>query len=304
MRILSVRLIISLILGVTLVSLLSSYFEVRSEKRGLRRELERRAELLAESLAGNVEPYLNERSLKQLQRIVGRFSNREHLQPIAASSGLDQQLKNGSLPVPQAMVDNKRQGQFIRRAGGAQHVYAFPLHQNDQVVGELVIVHDANYIDAQTARVWRESFLRVLLQVVVIALVTLLIVRWSIAGPIARAAQWMKALRTGRVGLVRGALPDLDLLRPLAREMETLAESLRAARSGGDLSAADSRVSRTTAGYRWRRSNPSPPANTIWRSATSAIQAFATGPIASRSTIGPSSPPPCRCASHQARPPD
>ena len=49
-----------------------------------------------------------------------------------------------------------------------------------------------------TARVWRESFLRVLLQVVVIALVTLLIVRWSIAGPIARAAQWMKALRTGR----------------------------------------------------------------------------------------------------------
>ena len=244
MRILSVRLIISLILGVTLVSLLSSYFEVRSEKRGLRRELERRAELLAESLAGNVEPYLNERSLKQLQRIVGRFSNREHLagvailntklQPIAASSGLDQQLKNGSLPVPQAMVDNKRQGQFIRRAGGAQHVYAFPLHQNDQVVGELVIVHDANYIDAQTARVWRESFLRVLLQVVVIALVTLLIVRWSIAGPIARAAQWMKALRTGRVGFVRGALPDLDLLRPLAREMETLAESLRAARSAAE----------------------------------------------------------------------
>jgi len=243
-RILSVRLIISLILGVTLVSLLSSYFEVRSEKRGLRRELERRAELLAESLAGNVEPYLNERSLKQLQRIVGRFSNRAHLagvailntklQPIAASSGLDQQLKNGSLPVPQAMVDNKRQGQFIRRAGGAQHVYAFPLHQNDQVVGELVIVHDANYIDAQTARVWRESFLRVLLQVVVIALVTLLIVRWSIAGPIARAAQWMKALRTGRVGLVRGALPDLDLLRPLAREMETLAESLRAARSAAE----------------------------------------------------------------------
>ena len=244
MRILSVRLIISLILGVTLVSLLSSYFEVRSEKRGLRRELERRAELLAESLAGNVEPYLNERSLKQLQRIVGRFSNREHLagvailntklQPIAASSGLDQQLKNGSLPVPQAMVDNKRQGQFIRRAGGAQHVYAFPLHQNDQVVGELVIVHDANYIDTQTARVWRESFLRVLLQVVVIALVTLLIVRWSIAGPIARAAQWMKALRTGRVGLVRGAMPDLDLLRPLAREMETLAESLRAARSAAE----------------------------------------------------------------------
>jgi alpha,alpha-trehalose-phosphate synthase [UDP-forming] len=66
--------------------------------------------------------------------------------------------------------------------------------------------------------------------VVLIALITLLIVRWSIAGPIARAAQWMKALRIGRVTGIRTAMPDLDLLRPLAREMETLAESLTAAR--------------------------------------------------------------------------
>src|SRR6202007_2656118 len=94
-----------------------------------------------------------------------------------------------------------------------------------------IIVHDANYIDAQTTRVWRQTFVRVLIQVVLIALITLLFVRWSIAGPIARAAHWMKALRTAKVGVVRSAMPDLDLLRPLAREMETLAESLAAARS-------------------------------------------------------------------------
>ena len=108
------------------------------------------------------------------------------------------------------------------------------MHRNDEVVGELVIVHDANYIDAQTAHVWRETFLRVLIQVVLIAFVTLVIVRWSIAGPIARAAQWMKSLRTGRVGALRAIMPDLDLLRPLAREMETLAESLTAARSAAE----------------------------------------------------------------------
>jgi trehalose 6-phosphate synthase len=53
------------------------------------------------------------------------------------------------------------------------------------------------------------NFLRALVQVVLIALITLLIVRWSIAGPIARAAKWMKALRTGRVGALRIAMPDL-----------------------------------------------------------------------------------------------
>jgi trehalose 6-phosphate synthase len=243
-RLLSVRLIVSLILGVALVSLLSTYYEVRREKQGLRNDLERRAEVLGESLVGNVEPYLDGKSLKQLQKIVGRFSNREHLlgvaildtglEPIAQSSGLAQQLKIQSLAVPEVIADKKRQGHFIRRDGRLQNIYAFPLHRNDEVVGELVIVHDAGYIDAQTARVWRETFLRVLILVVLIAFVTLVIVRWSIAGPIASAAQWMKSLRTGRVGGRRALMPDLDLLRPLAREMETLAESLTAARSAAE----------------------------------------------------------------------
>src|SRR5713226_8629984 len=115
-RLLSARLIVSLILGVTLVSLFSTYYEVRREKHGLRNDLERRAEVLGESLVGNVEPYLDERSLKQLQRIVGRFSNREHLvgvailntrlEPIAQSSGLDQQLKIQSLAIPEAIANN------------------------------------------------------------------------------------------------------------------------------------------------------------------------------------------------------
>ena len=207
MRLLSVRLIVSLILGITLVSLFSTYYEVRREKRGLRNDLERRAEVLGESLVGNVEPQLDNGSLKELKRVVERFSSREHLagvavfnaklEPIAESSQLRQSLQSQSIAVPQAIVQNKKQSQFVHLARGSVHIYALPLHQADQVVGELVIVHDASYIDAQTAHAWRETFWRALVQVVLIALITLLIVRWSIAGPIARAAKWMKALRTG-----------------------------------------------------------------------------------------------------------
>ena len=244
MRLLSVRLIISLIVGVTLVSLFSAYYEVRREKQGLRNELERRAEVLGESLVGNIEPRLEKGSVKDIKRVVDRFSNREHLagvavfntklEPIAASSGLPQNLQPESIAVPQAITQNAKQSQFVHRASGVIHILALPLHQQDQIVGELVIVHDASYINAQSALVWRETFLRALVQVVLIALITLLIVRWSIAGPIARAAQWMKAMRVGRAGGIRAAMPDLDLLRPLAREMETLAESLTAARSAAE----------------------------------------------------------------------
>ncbi len=55
MRLLSVRLIVSLILGITLVSSGFSYYEVLGQKRALRSDLERRDELLGESLVGNVE---------------------------------------------------------------------------------------------------------------------------------------------------------------------------------------------------------------------------------------------------------
>ena len=156
MRLLSVRLIVSLILGVTLVSLFSTYYEVRREKQGLRNELERRAEVLGESLVGNVEPQLDKGSLRELKRVVERFSNRAHLagvavyntklEPIAESSGLTQGLHPESVAVPEAIVQNKKQSQFVHRASGSVHIYALPLHQQDQVVGELVIVHDASYI--------------------------------------------------------------------------------------------------------------------------------------------------------------
>ena len=73
MRLLSFRLIVSLIVGITLVSLAFSYNEVRVEKRGLRKDLEHRAEVLAESLAGNIEPRLEKESQRQLQRIVEQF---------------------------------------------------------------------------------------------------------------------------------------------------------------------------------------------------------------------------------------
>ncbi len=58
MRILSWRLIVALVIGVTLVSLASSWYEVRGQKDALRSDLESKAGTLGESLAGRAELYL------------------------------------------------------------------------------------------------------------------------------------------------------------------------------------------------------------------------------------------------------
>src|SRR5208282_2921980 len=99
MRLLSVRLILSLIVGITLVSSGFSYYEVLAEKRALRSDVERRDEILGESLADNVEQIWNLDSKPpsdnvpkrgpskvlsnapntDLQQLALRFGNREHL---------------------------------------------------------------------------------------------------------------------------------------------------------------------------------------------------------------------------------
>ncbi len=242
MRLLSLRLIVSLILCVTAVSLLSSYFEVRSQKQSLRRDLERRAEVLADSLAGNVSPYMERRSARELQRIVERFSHRAHLAGVAVfDTHADSMAVSSALPKPSTIIQEtvgsaiaagKDQSRFVHQGDVNLHIYAVPLRgARDEVIGGLAIVHDAHYINAQSAQMWRQSFLRVLVQVFLIASTILLIVRWSVAGPIARAARWVNALRTGGVHVSRTEFLTDELLRPLTHEMANFAESLAAARS-------------------------------------------------------------------------
>ncbi|MGD0793904.1 MAG: trehalose-6-phosphate synthase [Terriglobales bacterium] len=246
MRLLSIRLIVSLIVGITLVSLSSSYYEALGEKRALSRDLERRAEILGESLAGNVETGLEKDSLQDLQRIVEHYGNREHLSGLAIYGrqgdllAVTPELASTLATVPsvmsQALRENHGAGAFQRLGGTSLHIYALPLHQHDEVIGGLAIVHDAGYIRAESLHIWRETFLRALAHVFLIVLITLLIVRWSIAGPIARTAQWMRALRTGQVSS-RQSATDLDLFRPLVREVAAFAESLTQARSAAETEA-------------------------------------------------------------------
>ncbi|MGA7302422.1 MAG: trehalose-6-phosphate synthase, partial [Candidatus Sulfotelmatobacter sp.] len=241
MRLLSVRLIVSLIVGITLVSLGFSYYEVLREKRVLRSQLERNSEELGESFALNLEKSWE--SSRALQRTVQRFGTREHLLGLAVYDlqgkllAITPELKPmmGAVPddVTRAITENHAQSSFGRLDNDRIHIFALPLHKDDDVIGGLAVIHNVDYIRAQNLRTWREAFFTVLVQVFLIVFITVLIVRWSIAGPIARAAQWMRALRTGRISSNQ-KMPDLDLFKPLAWEVVTMAESLSQARNAAE----------------------------------------------------------------------
>ena len=133
-----------------------------------------------------------------LQRTVQQFANREHLaglavydpqgHPIAVTTNLEPLMASAPAIVLQALKQNQDASAFLRMGSASIHIYALPLHRGDDLIGSLAIVHDSGYIRGESLRIWRETFLSALAHVVLIVLITLLIVRWSIAGPIARTA--------------------------------------------------------------------------------------------------------------------
>ena len=241
---LSFRLILFLVVGVSLVTFVIARYQAGEEEQGLRIDLERRAEVFAESLQESVEPILDKGSLSQLERIVERFGNREQLAGVAIYDERGQTLAISSnfkarynyTPqnlFAQANAQRRALGQFVNLGNKPIHVYFLPLRRTSGTGGYLAIFHDASYIEAQSARIWRDAFWHVIAQVLLVVFTTLLIVRWSVISPIAKTARWIRDLRTGRFS-PRHNLPDEGFFRPLSQEVANLAKSLAEARAAAE----------------------------------------------------------------------
>ena len=89
------------------------------------------------------------------------------------------------------------------------------------------------YIQDRLWQIWRNTFIRLLVQALLISLTILLIVRWTLVGPIARMTDRIKRLRRGDL-TDSSSLSREDLLSPLATEVTQMAESLSAARAAAE----------------------------------------------------------------------
>ncbi len=270
---LSLHLIASLVVSISLVTFLVARAQVRSEKVGLRADLARRAEILTESLQEVIEPILQRGSASQLQHMVERFGDREHLAGVAVYDAAGNVLaastkvEQHAVPPPEAFAKSKSEDQgvggFATLGQSRMYVYAWPLHRDTNLAGILVTFHDASYIEAQSAQIWRDALWHVIAQVLLIVLITYLVMRWTIVGPISKISQWMKNVRVGEAG-PPPASPPAEFLGPLASEAaqlgQTLAEARLAAKQEAHLrEAADSlwTAERLRVGVRKRlRGNP------------------------------------------------
>ena len=201
---------------------------MRSEKRALRADLGRRAEILAESLQELVEPALDNGSRDQLRHIVERFGNRERLAGVVVYDARGGVLAESSNLVSRfdpvrhsaRSIEVARRGiRPIRKIGRQGRCTSTSCRciEKERLAGFLAIYHDASYVEAQSLRIWRETLWHVIAQVLLIVLITVLIVQWTIIGPISRTAEWMRQVRVGKISS-RPDLPKEDFLAPFPKK--------------------------------------------------------------------------------------
>ena len=238
----TIRLTVSLLFAVALVAVIFSYYQVRDEKARLTNDLERRTIILAESLQESVKNLIQTKSPARLNKFVERFGNRERLKGIAIYDVQGNVLAStpsfaskNPQPFPQAVssiTEKRAVDSFINIDGKKIYLYTLPVEHEDEVIGALSIFQDAAYISVRLKGIWGHNLLRFLILSLLIVITTLLMVRWSITGPIARIAVWMQDMRMGKGKIAKPAgLHRGDVLSPLITEVTHLTKSLAMARA-------------------------------------------------------------------------
>ena len=236
----TLKIVLPLIVSVAAVSLLFTAYQVRRERHALRDDLSRRAEILGESLQETIEPIFDRGADKNLQRIVTRFRQREHLKGFAVydSAGAAVEITPGLSPLfrsrpaaaTRAVQNDAGYGEFLVLNDSAMYVYALPLRLSGQAVGSLALFHDANYIATQVSRTLRDSLVNAAVQTLLITGLALVLVRWTFTGPLTRTAKWLSTLRTGQPH-VPPVLGQGEIFDQLNKEVSHLARDLNVARA-------------------------------------------------------------------------
>lgn len=226
------------ILTVSLIVFGFTYNQANEERLDLSADLQYRTRLLADSLKEAVEPSYSRNSTGTLQRIVDRFTDRERIVglavfnnrgiPLAASKDIPTRVTENPDFVFAALDKNEASGAFETIDGASRYLFVAPLHDGATVVGALIAVQDASYIDATVADIWKRNIVRLLVQILVFSVAIVLLIRWALLRIMKRFAESIKSARINKEHktLIRGPF----FLNPVASEIAKMYTSLAQAR--------------------------------------------------------------------------
>lgn len=232
---LSLALILSIFLGVGLVTLGFSMFQISGERSRLQTELETRINGIANDLSFDSILFDNPGNHEKQIAVLDSISIQNYLAGSAvfytADSIISDQsgasLINYSLNyIKQAIATNKPLGNYFESPNSRIYQYIVPLQYN---TGTLVVYSDAGYIDNIIRNLMIRNLLRWFIQALIISLLSLIIIRYGIFTPINKIVDWTKAARAGKFQeLTKG--PPASFLAPLHKEIVHITQAMQVAK--------------------------------------------------------------------------
>ncbi|PIP32397.1 trehalose-6-phosphate synthase [Candidatus Gottesmanbacteria bacterium CG11_big_fil_rev_8_21_14_0_20_37_11] len=237
------QIVAAVFLILVIISLIVVAFTIRQvdvEQKSLKIDLQYRTTLLAETLKESIEPNFLSKTGTSLQKIVDKFENKERFAGlaiynnkgniIAVSSSLPKDVSKTQTIAAHAMDEDKANGDFVKYQDKRMYLFAVPLRDKESVLGALMLVQNADYIDDKLIEIWRNNLVRLFVQALLLSIATLIIMRWIIFQPIVNIVDSIKMTRTGRIDDTPKRFPKYLFFQPLVNEVAKINRSLLEAR--------------------------------------------------------------------------
>lgn len=226
-----------IVLTVSFIAVALTISQVNFEDQRLKSDLERRSVLLAESFNETIEPNFVKKSDVYIQSVVEKFANRERFaglavfdhkeNVVAASSTLNPEIVKLQKVAATAMDENKFYGEYINLQNKKYYLLALPLHEDTSVVGALMVVQNANFIDERIQDIWTSSFIRLIIQVILLTAALFVVLRWFVFKPIEILAQ---SIHRNKDTNLDSPILKSAFFKPLTKEVVNLKRNLLEAR--------------------------------------------------------------------------
>jgi trehalose 6-phosphate synthase len=217
-----------------------TFFQVYEQQTSLVSDLKYRTQILSESFKESIEPTYVANSKISLQKILDKFADKQRLMGLAvydskgkifaASNGLSEEIVDSATP-DKAMSADSASGNFVTVNNGKIYEFINPMHQDNAVIGSIMVVQNASYIGSDINKIWTTNLLRLFLQVLVFAIASVVVLRWLIFRPVLKMIKSIKAIRSGNIEQGLDSFKNHSFFKPLAEEISKISDSLTKARS-------------------------------------------------------------------------
>lgn len=236
----NLTLVFSIILAMGIVTTGYTFLQSSRERERIRQDLMDRSSQVVEDLDTLLNRPADTVDTTGLIHYAQTLSRKYRLTGIAvyltpdsllfATSGTGQNLLHSKENLQEAFASDTVIGAFISKGDARLFQYISPVGESGNASRVILVCTDAASAGKAIRDIWLRNLIRWSIQSVLVAIITILILRWGIFTPLNQLVSWMKSARIGTIDPSKHKFP-YRFLASLHSEAAHLAEAMTEARA-------------------------------------------------------------------------